>query len=172
VTPLSHLPAAAAAADPLAGLRDYHLPATLSWWPPAPGWWLLGLLLISGLGVLAWWLARRRRCHAAARQAVQELQVLRERMAEQGDAGEFVRRLSILLRRFAMVSFSQRRVAALTGEAWLRFLDEHGGDGRFNQGVGRQLAELPYRPHITPASTQEMALLVEHWIMHNREASL
>jgi len=23
----------------LAGLRDIHLPAAVSWWPPAPLWW-------------------------------------------------------------------------------------------------------------------------------------
>ena len=32
---------AAATPDPLAGLRGYHLPEAVSWWPPGPGWWLL-----------------------------------------------------------------------------------------------------------------------------------
>ena len=37
--------------DPLAELRGYHPPDPVSWWPPAPGWWLLALLI---LGLLTW----------------------------------------------------------------------------------------------------------------------
>ena len=31
-----HLPT-----DPLAELRDIHLPPEIGWWPPAYGWWIL-----------------------------------------------------------------------------------------------------------------------------------
>ena len=56
--------AAAAAADPLAGLRDIALPAAVSWWPLAPGWWLLlGLVLLFALALPLWlWWRHRRRC--------------------------------------------------------------------------------------------------------------
>ncbi|MBQ0718988.1 MAG: DUF4381 domain-containing protein [Gammaproteobacteria bacterium] len=35
-------------------LRDIHLPQAVHWWPPAPGWWLVGVLLLA----LTIWLSR------------------------------------------------------------------------------------------------------------------
>jgi hypothetical protein len=171
MSPLAKLPAATAGANPLAGLRGYHLPGAISWWPPAPGWWLLALLVLALAAMLAWWLSRRHRRRAAARAAERELEDLRARLAEGGDAGEFVRNLSVLLRRYAIRAYPRREVAALTGEQWLRFLDSHGGDGGFSAGAGRALVELPYRPHITPDAGEQMARLVEAWIRRNREVA-
>ncbi len=39
----------AASEDPLAQLRDLHLPQAVADWPPALGWWLLAGLVLSGL---------------------------------------------------------------------------------------------------------------------------
>ena len=154
--------------DALAQLRDYHYPDAVSWWPPAPGWWVLaGVVLLCGLFALLY-LRRRHRCRGAARQAMQELHQLRDTWRRQQDAAACARTLSRLLRRFAMAAFPRRDVAALTGEHWLRFLDQQGGDGRFNDGPGRWLIEAPYRPD-APASVDEVATLVEDWIRHNQE---
>ena len=152
----------------LAGLRDYHLPEPVGWWPPAPGWWLLfGLSLVLG-GLLVWRGLRRRRRAAAARQAERELARLRAALDGQGDPATFVRGLSRLLRRYALARFPGQRAAALTGEDWLRFLDTHGGGGRFRDGPGRLLADAPYRRTVT-APVAELAELVQGWIRHNRE---
>ncbi len=35
-------------------LRDIHLPQSVHWWPPAPGWWIVAALLLA-LGI---WLSR------------------------------------------------------------------------------------------------------------------
>ncbi|HAU18090.1 MAG TPA: DUF4381 domain-containing protein, partial [Marinobacter adhaerens] len=40
--------------DPLSQLRDIHLPETGGLWPPAPGWWVLAILLIAVLAALVW----------------------------------------------------------------------------------------------------------------------
>ena len=40
--------------EQLAPLRE---PAPITWWPPAPGWWLLGVLMMALLLWGAYWLA-------------------------------------------------------------------------------------------------------------------
>ncbi len=154
--------------EPLADLRLYHLPDAVSWWPPAPGWWILALLLITLVGALATWLLRRHRRRAAARAARAELLALRGAWDNDGNALIYVRGLSRLLRRFALVRFGHRRVAGLVGEDWLAFLDAHGGVGRFRSGTCRLLLDAVYRPVIDLPVT-ELAGLVADWIDSNRE---
>jgi hypothetical protein len=155
------------ATDPLADLRGYHLPEAVSWWPPAPGWWLLALLAL----VLAAWgvhrLAGHHRRGAAERAARRELAELRAALARERDAGAYARGLSRLLRRYALARFPRSRVAGLSGEEWLAFLDDQGGEGRFSRGPGRLLVEAPYRPD-PELVADELGELVEGWIQRNK----
>ncbi len=45
--------------DPLAELRDIATPSAVSWWPLAPGWWLVIALLCALLGYAGWQLWQR-----------------------------------------------------------------------------------------------------------------
>jgi len=142
----------------LSQLRDIHLPAPISWWPPAPGWWmLLALLLITIM--LGYWLLRRRRQSAWRRQALSELQQLRD-----SDAATMVAQLSVLLRRVAISRYPQAEVASLTGEAWLAFLDSSLDDGSpFQSGPGRVLLIGPYAAAVD-IDTPALLALAERWI--------
>lgn len=123
-------------------LRAIHMPLEPLAWPPAPGWWLLvALLLVALLWMLSWALRRWR--HARLRKRVMnELQQLNAAPAD----ATLVARVSTLLKQVALARYPRREVAALSGEAWLAFLDRSGGDGRFAQGPGRVLASGPYVP--------------------------
>ncbi|MGV6806815.1 MAG: DUF4381 domain-containing protein [bacterium] len=47
--------------NPLDQLRDIHLPDPVAWWPPAPGWWLLGIVIaILILLCVRWFILRRK----------------------------------------------------------------------------------------------------------------
>ena len=152
--------------DPLAQLRDYHLPEPVAWWPPAPGWWLLALLVLAGCAMGVWLFLARHRQTAALRAALRELRALKTAHANDGDNLELVRGLSRLLRRFALARFPRVRVAGLTGADWLTFLDSHVRDKVFSQGAGRALVEAPYRSQAEiPAA--ELIALVEQWIVGN-----
>ena len=104
-------------------LREIHLPESVGWWPPAPGWWLLPVLLLLGLGA-AWFsrLLYRRRKYSAISMARKELAAIRSRYAADTDAGRCVRSVSGLLRRVSISVFPRAESAGLTGDEWVAFL--------------------------------------------------
>ena len=158
--------------DPLSGLRDWHLPNPVSWWPPAPGWWLVaGLLALGSVLAVRWWWRWRWQC-ASARSALRQLDVLKTTLATDGDRRRFMVGVSQLLRRLALVRFPREQVAGLSGDAWLGFLDATGGGSSFAQGAGRVLAESAYRAdaafdaEFDPA---QLSRIAAGWIHANRK---
>jgi hypothetical protein len=156
-----------ASALPALQLRDIHIPAAAPFWPPAPGWWLIGfaiLLLLAWAGALAW---RRRRLLLARRRIVDALAELEADFTRER-SGERLGRISLLLRRLALSRYPRERVAGLTGAAWLRFLDESGGNGQFANGPGRVLAAAPYQRAIPrDMDIEGFSTLVRAWVETN-----
>ncbi|GAB6041658.1 DUF4381 domain-containing protein [Endothiovibrio diazotrophicus] len=141
----------------LEGLRDIHLPPPVSWWPPAPGWWLLVGLTFALLLALGWWWRATRLRRAALR----ELKRLRARYAD--EPSRFAAELSILLRRCALARFPREAAAGCVGEAWLQFLDRSGGGDAFTRGAGRSLVTAPYRPQEL-VEVAALAAVAERWV--------
>ena len=132
----------------LAELRDIHLPSMLSWWPPAIGWWfLLVLLIAAGLVILQFCRRGHDKPVMSKDAAFDELEKLSVDFSGNGDTHGLLTGLSALLRRTAMTLDSRREVAALTGESWLKWLDEKAGRQLFTDGSGRLLADMHYRPN-------------------------
>jgi len=113
-------------ADNLPVLRDIHLPAPPPLWPPAPGWWLLGVFALVLLGfAFVLWRRRRRRLRRAQR-LLAEFDALRPAAADAATAPAYLSALSQFLRRVARAVRAD--AGSLAGEDWIRFLDRH-GDG-------------------------------------------
>lgn len=127
-------------------LRDVHLPAGVSWWPPAPGWWLLLVaVLLVAVGFVLWRYWRFwHRWHPRYR-ARRALAGIRIDYARHGDPKTLLRDLSGCLRRVALTVAPRPEVAALTGQAWLAFLDHYVPGQPFQTGAGRVLADGPYQ---------------------------
>jgi hypothetical protein len=151
-------------------LRDIHLPGDPSFWPPAPGWWLLAMVLLALLSwtaVAAW---RRYRIHRQRQRVLGALAALEDQFRA-GQSPEHLARISMLLRRLALMRFPREKVAALTGGGWLGFLDETGGNGRFCEGPGRVLAAGPYQRALPQdLDTSGLIALVREWVERNAGA--
>lgn len=150
-------------------LKDIHLPDSVGWWPPAPGWWLLPIL-IALLAVIVRLVYRRLIRRTPAKSAQKLLTSLRQRRSD--DPIQTVAQLSVLLRRAALSLDSRAQVASLRGDAWLEYLDSFLPDAPFREGVGRCLADLHYRP-TAPDDIDIDALfaLCERWLSRREQPS-
>lgn len=149
-------------------LKDIHLPADVSWWPPAAGWWLVAILLPPILVGLAY-LYKRLRWQTALKTAGKVLKAIRQDHAR--DSLQRLAELSVLLRRVAISVSPRSEAASLTGDGWLAYLDAsmQNEDAPFSRGVGRCLADAHYR-RVAPADTDLEALfqLCERWLKRQR----
>jgi len=149
--------------DPLAGLRDIHLPDPVSWWPPAPGWWLLALGAVVVLGLAVWALGRHLKRRRRLRGILAEVDALAAAYRRNGDAQALCSGLSLTLRRVALAAWPRERVAGLTGTAWLQFLDDSGGGGAFGHGPGHVLVQAAYGDG-TAVDAEALVTLARRWI--------
>jgi hypothetical protein len=151
-------------------LRDIHAAPPPAFWPPAPGWWVLAAVLLLVLAVLAGWGFRRYRAYRQKRHIMDEIDQLSHSYSKE-NITDFVTGISTLLRRVALRRYARARVASLTGSDWLRFLDDTGGEGEFEQGVGRILEVGPYQPRTHDVPAEALLALVRCWVRKNLEVA-
>lgn len=158
--------------DPLAQLKDLHLPPPPGFWPIAPGWWLLAILccVLIGLAIRALLIWRRR--NAYRRQALAQLkQLLTDNNFTLNDVIKLVRRTAIS-------GVEGSPWATLSGPLLLTRLDNFcGGELLKALGNGDQdaLASLLYGANDTALSlAQRDALggILRRWIRRHRRIEL
>ena len=141
-------------------LRDLHLPEPISWWPLAPGWWLLIALAIVGLVYLSRIYLRARARGAARRHALRQLDALTAEFEQHRDAVALSGGISELLRRTMLAYAPRKEIAGLTGDAWLEWLDRDLDQPRFQTATGKKLLEMPYRRPDENVSAMELVDVV------------
>jgi len=151
---------AATPVDPVAGLIDIPLPPAVSLLPQT---WPARIAVAAALVVTVvtlvwlvrhWWVNRYRR------RALAELDGI-----VQGPAGDDrAARIALLVRRTALAVFPREQVAALSGEAWLAFLDRSYGGTGFSTGPGQDLETAAYRPAGPDTRLPARIDLVRQWI--------
>ncbi len=110
-------------ANDLAQLRDIHLPQAISWWPPAPGYGLLLLILVAAV-LMALFFYRTRQARHLRKQALSQLTHLQRIHREHLNVSITAAQISLLLKQVALQYYPRSHVAALQGEAWLDFLKQ------------------------------------------------
>lgn len=154
------------ALDPLSQLRDIHLPAHVSWWPPAPGWIFLFLLILTGAILGYWQWQKFHERYLRRKAALDELKRLEKIYHQPQHRKKVIQLLSVLLRRVALIDHPRHEVAGLKGEAWLKFLNETGQTEAFATESGQLLITAPYNQKI-PETGHELFPIIKNWIEKN-----
>lgn len=144
-------------------LRDIHLPDPVSWWPPAPGWWiLLGLAVL--LPLLFMWLRKRRRKLALHQEVDQAVETLLQNYQQHQDNRQLLHDITALLRRIALSYCERENVAAVTGQAWIVELHKLSGQEVFDNHSQRLLIQAAYMPGI-PEHLEPLIEQLRDWII-------
>ncbi len=152
-TPPSQIghPAVGVPQAPPLQLEDIHLPDPISFWPLAPGWWLLLLGLIAIACSVLWffhtqrradsWLAQRR-----VRRAVHiSIEDAYTHWQSHQDNARYCTDLNHVLKRYCRYRYTREHsVLSLSGHHWVDFL-ESSSSVRFTSGQRQALAEGLYQ---------------------------
>ena len=157
--------------DPLAQMRDIHLPEPVGAWPPGPGWWALAALLLVLIAALLWWAVRRYRHNGWRRRAARELEEAYARWQQQGDTPRYLQQLNEILKRAALYQYPREMTAGLSGAAWSHFLDAHWRSPPERSFDSLGLADLVYRPDPRDADIETLHRLGTRWLKESREAA-
>lgn len=155
----------------MSNLQEIGLPEPIPWTPAAPGWYLLGALLLAAALRIGLRLLRRHRDRAYRREALAALAGLRPDPPGASVGPANLSELPRLLKRTALSAYPRSEVAGLSGDAWLSFLDRAYGGRGFTSGPGRLLPDLSYAAgagSIEPERVEALFTLAETWIRKHR----
>jgi hypothetical protein len=160
-------------AELLEQLADIHLPGPVSFWPPAPGWWLLALLSIAALTWLMLKALEARRQRQICTFALQELDKAYDAFRGQQSSDpelsnqatlSFLNEFNAVLRRVALWHFPRHNIASLGGRAWVDFIREKGESSLLSDEIAAALEEGRFKTQcdIDPEQLHQFG---ERWIV-------
>ncbi len=164
----------------LAQLADIHLPQVVSYWPPAVGWWLLAIALITCAYLLIRKLVRYNRLRKICNHALTELERCYQNYAgtSSQETGalklRYVNEFNSVIRRVALYHFPQAKVASLGGAAWVDFIREKGDSSQLDDNIAAALSYGRFQTQCE-VDVDAMNSLGQQWIaslyLGNNEAS-
>ena len=163
-----------ATTDPasLINLNDIVLPADISWWPLATGWYILFALLFLVLGWLCFRLLRRWINNRYRRDALQQLQSLVIALENPAKRDTSLRQIPTLLKRTALSFYPRTQVASLSGNDWIEFLNSSTEQPAFTAATTTTMQKIAYSNNslseIGPTATEDLISACRLWIKNHR----
>lgn len=140
----------------LDSLRDIVELPPVSWWPPAPGWWVLVATVVAACAYGGWSCWRAWRANAYRRAARAELQFATS-------PGQ----IAAVLKRAALIANPRVDVASMTGLQWCDWLGTSAGIP-ISENVRKLLTTGVFREQ-NEGSVSVLTKFAVDWIDHHRD---
>jgi hypothetical protein len=149
--------------DPLAQLRDIHLPEAVSWWPLAPGWWVLAALLVAGFAYTGHYLWQCHQAFSYRRQALQQIKQLPNNSQHQRITSLFA-----LLKRVAVSAYPELNLSSLSQAEFIDFLKKTTPKAGFDQlPTNWQTLFYANNSEVPVELVNQLLLSGTRWIKHH-----
>jgi hypothetical protein len=151
-------------------LKDIHLPDSILWWPPAPGWWVLGVVLTIFLFLILLLLPklwRWLRYKPVRSLSLKEFYLIKQNHQQQADQKQTLQAITTLLRRTVMSKSGRIGHAGVVGDDWINQLNQMSQKDCFTQVQGELLKHGRYQPVIEGQNKADIDSLLqscESWI--------
>lgn len=152
-------------------LRDIHLPAEVSWWPLAPGWWILLFLFLAAAIFAIWAMIKHRNNNRYRRVAALELDLALVQWQQSQDPAAFIQATNVILKRTVaagLATNSSEAVLSLTGERWTDLLNQYSEDSLSNSSA-QALARAGYEPS-PEVDVPKLHAEAKNWILNHRHS--
>ena len=143
----------------LDNLHDIIIPDAIGFFPPAPGWVMLGLLLLALLFHFAMRFYMRYKKSLYRREALEELDRYK------GENKEETLQLLSLAKRVAIVAYGREESATLTGESWWNYMEQH-SKVNISKALRDEMSKLLYDETYESNSSHytDIKVFVTEWI--------
>jgi len=156
--------------NPLASLKDIHLPEAVSNFPSAIGWWLLVMIGLSALLGLIKYGSYLINKNAYRRVAIKQLHQLQADYSVHNNDLKLLSAINLLLKSVAIRQFPEQQCEKLHGQNWQQFLSLAVSQSKSIDL--RALAELNaiYRKEVVLTNQQRYLLLLNarKWLQKHR----
>ena len=136
-------------------LHDIVVPDAVPWWPPAPGWIVVFVVVLGIALVMSIRRFRAWKSDAYRRAALREL-----------EAADSIPRIAEVLRRSALAIAPRETIAALQGEEWTRWLADR-LTNPIPADVAAVLAGSVYDPQHATADPDGLRRFARDWLRHH-----
>ncbi len=157
--------------NPLASLKDIHLPEAVSNFPSAVGWWLLvmiGLLTLLAVVKFGCYLVEK---NAYRRVAIKQLQQLQADFSVHNNDLKLLSAVNQLLKSVAIRQFPEQQCEKLHGQSWLQFLSLAVSKSQSVDLQGLVKLNAIYQKEVNLTNQQRYLLLLnaKNWLQKHRK---
>ena len=158
-TTANQMPMSPQQQDPLAQLRDIHVPSEVNVWPLDWGWWVAIAVVLLALFCLYKAITAHMRHNKARKQALALLESISAQQSNWPVA------LNSILKRTAMSYYPTQQVAGLYGKQWQAFLSSvlKSSDSKLESDLGLLVSNV-YQAPPNPSDFETCKGAVKNWL--------